>query len=172
MNIIGPDALVFGVDDLAACRQYLIDYGLHDAGNGRFEALDGTAVVIRKADDPALPPGLGTASLLRETVYGVADTATLDIVAELKRDREVTRRDGVVRCADDMGFALAFQVSVRRPLLLPGERVNAPGAEPQREPNALGLWPDMPARPRSTTTKQLDCCTNSFNTGTVEPSRN
>lgn len=56
MNIIGPDALVFGVDDLAACRQYLIDYGLHDAGNGRFEALDGTAVVIRQADDPALPP--------------------------------------------------------------------------------------------------------------------
>ena len=40
MNIIGPDALVFGVDDLVACRQYLIDYGLHDAGNGRFEALD------------------------------------------------------------------------------------------------------------------------------------
>ena len=150
MNIIGPDALVFGVDDLAACRQYLIDYGLHDAGNGRFEALDGTAVVIRKADDPALPPGLGTASLLRETVYGVADTDTLDAIeAELKRDREVMRRDGVVRCADDMGFALAFQVSVRRPLLLPGERVNAPGAEPQREPNALGLWPDMQARPRS-----------------------
>ena len=28
------------------------------------------------------------------------------------------------------------------------------------------------ARPRSTITKQLDCCTSSFNTGTVEPSRN
>lgn len=150
MNIIGPDALVFGVDDLAACRQYLIDYGLSDAGNGRFEALDGTAVVIRAKDDPSLPPGLGTASLLRETVYGVADPATLDALEqELRRDREVTRRDGVLRCADDMGFALAFQVTVRRPLALPAEAVNAPGGAPQRGVNRLGLTSDMPARPRS-----------------------
>jgi catechol 2,3-dioxygenase-like lactoylglutathione lyase family enzyme len=150
MNIIGPDALVFGVDDLAACGRYLIDYGLRDAGGGRYEALDGTAVVIRAKDDPSLPPGLGTASLLRETVYGVADAATLDAIeAELRRDREVTRRDGVLRCTDDMGFALAFQVSVRRPLALAAESVNAPGAPAQRGANALGLSPDMPALPRS-----------------------
>ena len=71
MNIIGPDALVFGVDDLAACSQYLTDYGLtpveQTAQGGRFEALDGTAVEVRAKDDPALPPALGTASMLRET---------------------------------------------------------------------------------------------------------
>jgi len=150
MNIIGPDALVFGVDDLAACRQYLVDYGLKEAGHGRFEALDGTAVVIRAKNEPTLPPGLGTASQLRETVYGVADTKALDAIeAELRRDREVTRRDGVLRCVDDMGFALAFQVSVRRPLVLPAETVNAPGAAPQRGPNGIGVTPDMPALPRS-----------------------
>ncbi len=150
MNIIGPDALVFGVDDLAACRQYLIDYGLKDAGADRFEALDGTAVVVRAKDDPALPPAMGTASMLRETVYGVADVQTLDALeAELRRDREVTRREGVLRCADDMGFALAFQVSVRRPLALAAETVNAPGAAPQRGPNEIGVTPDMAALPRS-----------------------
>ena len=150
MNIIGPDALVFGVDDVAACSQYLSDYGLKDVGNGRFEALDGTAVVVRRADDATLPPGLGTPCMLRETVYGVADATTLDnIAAELKRDREVTRRDGVLRCFDDMGFALAFQLTVRRPLLLPAETVNAPGAAPQRGPNVLGLPPAMRALPRS-----------------------
>ena len=37
MNIIGPDALVFGVDDVAACSRYLTDYGLTPVGNGRFE---------------------------------------------------------------------------------------------------------------------------------------
>ena len=138
------------MDDIAACRQYLIDYGLKEAGGGRFEALDGTAVVIRAKDDPSLPPGLGTASLLRETVYGVADTATLDAIeAELRRDRKVTRNGGVVRAADDMGFALAFQVTVRRPLVLAAETVNAPGAAPQRGPNALGLPPELPALPRS-----------------------
>lgn len=150
MNIIGPDALVFGVDDLAACRQYLLDYGLSEAAAGRFEALDGTAVVLRAKDDPTLPPGLGTASQLRETVYGVADAATLDAIeAELRRDREVTRRDGVLRAVDDMGFALAFQVTVRRPLALAGETVNAPGAAPQRGPNRIGVTQDMAARPRT-----------------------
>jgi hypothetical protein len=91
MKIIGPDALVFGVDDVAACAQYLQDYGLRAAGDGRYEALDGTAIVIKPKDDAALPPGLGTESMLRETVYGVADAATLDAIErEMQRDREVT----------------------------------------------------------------------------------
>ena len=150
MNIIGLDALVFGVDDLAACRQYLIDYGLRDAGGDRFEALDGTAVVIRAQDDAALPPGLGTASMLRETVYGVADAATLQAIAtELSRDRTVTHEGGVVRAQDDMGFALAFQVSVRRPLDLPAETVNAPGAPVQRPANTVAVDQNAPALPRS-----------------------
>jgi catechol 2,3-dioxygenase-like lactoylglutathione lyase family enzyme len=151
MNIIGPDALVFGVDDLAGCRQYLIDYGLKDVGGERFEALDGTAVVLRPKADPSLPAdGIATANLLRETVYGVADDQTLDAIeAEVGRDREVTRRDGVVRCVDDMGFALAFQVTVRRPITMHAETVNAPGAEPQRGVNKIGVSPDMPAVPRS-----------------------
>ncbi|MCU0955926.1 MAG: VOC family protein [Hydrogenophaga sp.] len=150
MNIIGPDALVFGVDDLAACRQYLADYGLKDAGAGRFEALDGTAVIVKAKDDASLPPAMGTASMLRETVYGVADAATLDaIAAELGRDREVSRDGGVLRCQDDMGFALAFQVTVRRPIDLPSESVNAPGAAPRRGPNRIGVTPDMPALPRT-----------------------
>ncbi|EOA03042.1 glyoxalase II protein [Herbaspirillum frisingense GSF30] len=149
MNIIGPDALVFGVDDLPACRQYLLDYGLSDAGGDRFEALDGTAIVLRARDDATLPPPMGTASLLRETVYGVADAASLDAIeTELRRDREVSRRDGVVRSVDDMGFALAFQLTVRRPLVMPAERVNGPG-DPQRAPNQLGLPPELPALPRT-----------------------
>jgi len=150
MNIIGPDALVFGVDDMPACQQYLIDYGLKDAGGGRFEALDGTAIVLRHKDDADLPLGQGTASLLRETVYGVADAATLDAIeAELAPDRAVSRHSGVLRCTDDMGFALAFQVTVRRPLDLPAETVNASGALPQRAPNQLAFTPDLPALPRS-----------------------
>ena len=49
-----------------------------------------------------------------ETVYGVADAATLDrIGGELSKDREVKLgADGVVRAFDDMGFALAFQGAV------------------------------------------------------------
>jgi catechol 2,3-dioxygenase-like lactoylglutathione lyase family enzyme len=155
MNILGPDALVFGVDDVAACCQYLTDYGLRPvdvtSAGGRFEALDGTAIVIRPADDAALPPALGTGSMLRETVYGVANAATLQAIAdELAKDRPITRGPAGEVCAtDDMGFALRFQITVRRAFSLPAESVNAPGAPVQRGPNQLGTGKDIATTPRS-----------------------
>lgn len=155
MKIIGLDALVFGVDDVAACSQYLTDYGLTPRGatssGGRFEALDGTAVVIAHKDDATLPAGLGTASMLRKTVYGVTDKAALEAIAgELAKDRPVERlADGSIEARDDMGFVLGFQVTVRKPLTLSSERVNAPGDPSQRPANVIGVHPDMPVQPRS-----------------------
>ena len=154
MNILGPDALVFGVDDIAACTQFLTDYGLRpvdvtEAG-GRFEALDGTAIVLARKDDVTLPPALPTATMLRKTVYGVADQATLEAIAtELGRDREVKHlADGSLETVDDVGFALGFQVTCRRPIEMPAEAVNAPGARPQRAVNEIGVNENAQALPR------------------------
>jgi hypothetical protein len=133
MNIIGPETLVFGVDDVAGCNQYLLDYGLlpilTGENGGRFEALDGTGIEIARRDDARLAPALGTASMLRKTIYGVADAATVAAIAgELRRDREVRElADGSIESVDDMGFAIGFQVTARRALSLPAEPVNAPG---------------------------------------------
>jgi catechol 2,3-dioxygenase-like lactoylglutathione lyase family enzyme len=155
MNIIGPDELVFGVDDVAACAEYLTDYGLRPvdvtARGGRFEAMDGTAIVVRLADDPSLPRAMGPPPSLRETAYGVGDDATLESIAtELRKDREIQRgADGSVRCLDNMGFALRFQRTTRRPFTAPPDLTNAPGSPPQRPPNALGLTPDMEVVPRT-----------------------
>ncbi|MYM34537.1 glyoxalase [Duganella sp. FT50W] len=151
MNIIGPDALVFGVDDVAACSQYLTDYGLIPAGGGRFEALDGTAIVIAHKDSAELPPSLGSASMLRKTIYGVADQQTLSaIVDELARDREVRKlADGSIETQDDMGFALGFQVTVRKPLDLRAEAINAPGASVRRAINVPAVDENAEVRPRS-----------------------
>jgi hypothetical protein len=150
MNIIGPDALVFGVDDVAACAQYLTDYGLTPVGNGRFEALDGTSIILAHKDDPALPPSLGTASMLRKTIYGVADRESLDKIAvELASDRDVARlEDGSLETMDDMGFVLGFQVTQRRPLDLPAEAVNAPGSN-NRPLNHVAVDEDAAALPRT-----------------------
>lgn len=154
MNILGPDALVFGVDDLAACGQYLTDYGLQPvdvgADGGRFEALDGTAIILAQRDHPGLPAPLATGSMLRKTIYGVADVATLEaIAAELGKDRDVRRLpDGSLEAQDDLGFVLGFQVTVRRPLDLPGEAANAPG-RPARATNAVAVDEQATARPRS-----------------------
>jgi catechol 2,3-dioxygenase-like lactoylglutathione lyase family enzyme len=155
MNIVGPDALVFGVDDVNACTQYLTAYGLEsvsvNANGGRFEALDGTAIVIRRRDDPSLPAPLDSGTTLRQIVYGAADEAAVNAIGdELARDRQIKRlAAGAVEASDDLGFALRFQVTHRRKLDLPGERVNSPGAPAQRGVNQIGVWQEMPAKPRT-----------------------
>jgi catechol 2,3-dioxygenase-like lactoylglutathione lyase family enzyme len=151
MNIIGPDAVIFGVDDVDACNQYVTDYGLEAKGNGRFEALDGTAVIVLPKDDPTLPAALESGSALRKTVYGVADQQTLDaIAAELGKDREVKQlEDGSLEAKDDLGFVLGFQLTVRKPLSLASEIVNAPGSPAQRPVNAIGVHKEANPKPRS-----------------------
>jgi catechol 2,3-dioxygenase-like lactoylglutathione lyase family enzyme len=155
MNIVGPDDLVFGVENLDLCAQYLRDYGLApttDIGGGlRFEALDGTGVILRSASDPTLPPRTSAKSQLRETIYGVRDEESLNRIAgELGRDRDVPRgADGSFSCIDDMGFALRFRLTRRRPYTAPPDLTNAPGTHAQRPPNQLGVRPDMHVAPRT-----------------------
>lgn len=152
MNIIGLDALIFGVEDFDGCRQYLLDYGLVDAGQGRFEALDGTACVIAQHDDPKLPLAPRPGCMLRKTLMGVANREALDAIEkELLKDRPVKRlADGSLESVDDDGFVIGFQVTVRKPLSLKNEIINAPGSEQQRAPNAVAVNAEAPQiRPRS-----------------------
>ncbi|ONH82705.1 glyoxalase [Roseomonas mucosa] len=155
MNIIGPDFLVFGVDDVAGCAAYLTDFGLKPVDvtekGGRFEALDGTGLIVRHRSDTSLPPPLPTTAMLRQQIIGVSAAEDLDAIeAEISKDRRVTRlADGSIEFKDDHGFELKFQVTVRRPLNLPAERINAPGAPAQRAPNEIGVWEGMPALPRT-----------------------
>ena len=155
MNIIGLDELVFGVDDQSACAQYLVDYGLkqvstHGEGS-RFEALDGTAVVICGGENTELPAGEGKVPALREMVYGVTDAQTLEsIAAEVRKDRETRRGEGgSVSCHDNSGFAVRFQLTCRQPFSAPADLTNAPGSAPQRPVNTPGITTDMQSHPRT-----------------------
>ncbi|MEQ5836535.1 VOC family protein [Marinobacter sp. NFXS9] len=155
MNIIGLDELVFGVEDVAGCTQFLTDYGLTpvdvtDAG-GRFEALDGTAVVIAHQDDPALPEKTLPNCQLRKTVMAVASHDDLDAVAnELSKDRDVKRlQDGSIESIDDCGFVIGFQISVRRPIEVVGELANAPGAAYQRPVNHTAVNIEADIKPKT-----------------------
>jgi catechol 2,3-dioxygenase-like lactoylglutathione lyase family enzyme len=151
MNIIGPDTLVFGVEDIANCSQFVLDYGLTQVSDSRFEALDGTGLEIVQKDDESLPAPLSSGSSLRKTIYGVADQAALDaIAAELGKDREVkVLADGSLESVDDFGFALGFQITIRKTLSLPAEIINAPGSENGRGVNVIGTSQDASAIPRS-----------------------
>ena len=149
MNITGLDALVFGVDDVPACSQYLLDYGLTSVGGGCFEAVDGTGVQILQRDDPSLPPPLPTKTMLRKTVYRVADTDTIAaIAAELGRDREVRHLPGgAIESTDDLGFVLGFQLDSRKPVRAQAEVVNLPGAAANRPINHVAVADDADLRP-------------------------
>lgn len=145
MNIIGPDWLVFGVDDVKACCQYLTDYGLKPIDvnefGGRFIALDGTGIIVKERNDSSLPPALATGSMLRKTIYGVKDQQTLDdINQELSKDREVKQlEDNSLEAEDDMGFTLGFAISIRKPFDAPQETINTPGAPIQRAANIVAV---------------------------------
>jgi hypothetical protein len=149
VKILGPDALVFGVDDLDSCYRYLTDYGLKkvDAApsGATFEALDGTAAVVRRATDPGLPPPISAAPNIRDQIYGVADKATLDAIgAELSKDRDVRHgADGVLHSVDDTGYAIGFQVTQRRRINAP-KHINVPGMEVHRPVNMIAAIDDGP----------------------------
>jgi catechol 2,3-dioxygenase-like lactoylglutathione lyase family enzyme len=155
MNITGLEELIFGVDDVAACATYLTDYGLtpvaSTSAGGRFESLDGSAIIIAHKSDTNLPAPLGTSSMLRKTVYGVRDSAAIEAIAtELGRDRTVQRHaNGSIESHDDMGFAIGFQVSRKRPLALAAEVVNAPGSTSQRALNHTAVNDNAVITPRS-----------------------
>lgn len=151
MRIIGPDELVFGVDNIDACREFLLAYGLTEAEPGLFEALDKTALRIVAEDDPSLPPPLPTSTKLRQTIWGAEDQATLDAIeAELSRDRDVHKaEDGTLTCKDDLNFEIAFRVTRRVALDLAPERINSPGAAPGRGPNEVGANEAAEAKPRT-----------------------
>jgi len=155
MNILGLESLVFGVEDMPAGRQYLLDYGLKEcdasAAGATYEAADGTSVVLRHAGDSSLPPANAPSPNIRETIYGVADAATLEaIAAELSKDRTVTRdADDTLHAVDDGGYAIGFRVTRRRKILLPHIGINVPGQEPGRGPNICAADKNEVITPRT-----------------------
>ncbi len=155
MKIIGPDYLVFGVDDRAACDEFLTAFSLtrEDLPGGAtlYKAADETGLIIRDRDDPDLPAPLPTGAQLRQQVHGVVEQADIDeIEAELSKDREVKRlEDGSIESVDDQGFALKFQVTIRKPISMKSEKINAPGDTPGRGLDEIGVWDDMPTPPRA-----------------------
>jgi len=153
VNIIGPDSLIFGVEDLDGAMRYLSDYGLRrieSAPSGAtFEAQDGTSAVVRLASDKGLASPMAPSPNLREAVYGVADRAALErIGAELGRDREVRQgSDGVLHSTDADGYPIAFQVTIRRALAVPQDAGNYPGCAPGRALNLVAAVDDAIIRP-------------------------
>lgn len=114
MAITRIEALTFGVLDLDACVRFFGDAGLERVEAGRtgatFSTPEHQMIQLRMADDPGLPPAAADAPTIREVVWGVDTTQSLDAIGEeLSKDRPVTKDSaGILHSRDNTGFGLGF----------------------------------------------------------------
>jgi catechol 2,3-dioxygenase-like lactoylglutathione lyase family enzyme len=133
MAINGIETVLYGVNDVAACTRYFVDFGLplldQGAGFAHFRMDEGSNVIIRHIDDPAIPKSCLVGTGACEVTWGVDRQESLDaLVKELGRDRPIRREaDGSVHCLTDEGQAIAFKVFQKSPVESAPDPVNSPG---------------------------------------------
>ena len=132
MSIEGIDRVTYGVEDIAACKRFFLDWGLRlvgetDAGLD-FESLNGCEVRIRKADDPSLPRAAEPGPTLREVIWGVtSETDLAALRAPLSRQPDFQERQGILSCTDPNGIGTGFRVTRKRTVDVSGTPANVWG---------------------------------------------
>jgi catechol 2,3-dioxygenase-like lactoylglutathione lyase family enzyme len=164
-GLTGIDRVVYGVEDMARCRQFFSDWGLslvsESAGEIVFETLEKSQIVLRPADDESLPPAIETGSTVREVVWGAASQTDLDaFLSRIASKVTLTEgADGLQRTTDSNGLTIAFQVSQRVDSGVKGTPTNTvdkanridqaapvyPHAEPVRIAHVVFFVPDLEA---------------------------
>lgn len=133
MAILGIESLHYGVDDVATCTRFFTDFGLpllESSGEiSRFRLPEGSTVVIRQLQDPALPASSVIGAGVREVIWGVDTVQSLaDMVKSLAADREVRRdADGTAHFLTDFGIAMGLRVFAKSPVVTAPDPINSPG---------------------------------------------
>jgi catechol 2,3-dioxygenase-like lactoylglutathione lyase family enzyme len=134
MSLVGIDAVVFGVADMAEARRFCDDWGLTAVETGPerllYRTRDGAEVIVRPKDAADLPAPIEPGNTVREVIWGAASEAELAAtLAPLRgRDDFHTGADGLARVRDPNGMTLAFRVSRRTPIKVEPTMPNAPGS--------------------------------------------
>jgi hypothetical protein len=134
MSLMGIDAVVFGVPDMAEAKRFLEDWGVTQvsatADKLVYRTRDGAEVIVRPIDAADLPPAIEAGKTVREVIWGAASQKELDeTLARLKSlDGYHVGPDGLPRVKDPNGMSLAFRVSKRTPVKVEPTMPNAPGS--------------------------------------------
>lgn len=134
MALIGIDAVVFGVSDMAEAKRFLDDWGVSQvsatADRLVYRTRDGAEVIVRPSDAADLPPPIEGGNTVREVIWGAANERELEhTVAKLKSvDSFRVGPDGLARVTDPNGMSVAVRVSTRSPVVIQPTPPNAPGA--------------------------------------------
>jgi len=129
MSIQGIEGVTYGVEDLAACRRFFLDWGLQLEREAprrlEFATLNGCQVVVADKNDPGLPPAIEAGSTLREIVWGAdAQTDVTRCMKSLVGAPGYFTRGGEVGCADPNGVAIRVRVSQKRKIDIKGVPAN------------------------------------------------
>jgi catechol 2,3-dioxygenase-like lactoylglutathione lyase family enzyme len=116
MDVLGIDEITYGADDLPKCRQFFLDWGLtladESANALTFESLNGCRIIVKKTDDPSLPPAIEDGPTLREVVWGVSSAEVLAKIAKrLEGQPGYVNNGGRIGCTDPNGLAVRLQVT-------------------------------------------------------------
>jgi catechol 2,3-dioxygenase-like lactoylglutathione lyase family enzyme len=124
MALMGIDAVVFGVGDIAEARRFLDDWGVTDvsatADKLIYRTRDGAEVIVRPKDASDLPPPIESGNTVREVIWGAANEQELKKTVDAVRDVASFRigADGMARVTDPNGMSIAFRVSKRTPVVV------------------------------------------------------
>ncbi|MFN3985592.1 MAG: VOC family protein [Rhodocyclaceae bacterium] len=133
MAINGIETVLYGVDDVAECTRYFIDFGLplleKSDSHAHFRLDEGSNVILRHISDPAIPKSALAGTGVCEVIWGVDRQDSLDrLVRSLAVDREVRiDADGTAHCLADDGLAIGFRVFCKNPVYSAPDPVNSPG---------------------------------------------
>src|SRR3954447_4313310 len=134
MALNGIDQVTFGAADMTEARRFLNDWGVTpvsaSADRLHYQTRDGSDVVVRKSDDPALPAGIEPGNTLRELIWGAESQAELEkTLATVRMFADVKAgADGIARAVDPNSLTIGFRVSKRKPVQVAATPANAPGA--------------------------------------------
>ena len=132
MSILGIDRITYGVDDVATCRRFFLDWGLkllrETADVLDFETMNGCEVHVRGIDDPTLPPAMEDGSTLRQVVWGVESRDDIErLRAALGPSAEWASGEDTLHAADPNGLGLGFRTTRKRKVDVQGVPINAWG---------------------------------------------
>jgi catechol 2,3-dioxygenase-like lactoylglutathione lyase family enzyme len=132
MAILGIDRITYGVEDLARCRRFFLDWGLKLVREADreldFETLNGCEVFLRHLDDARLPAAIEAGPTMRRVTWGVESIADLDrLRRSLGAAATFDEAEGTLRAMDANGMGIAFRVTRKRAIDAKGVPVNAWG---------------------------------------------
>ncbi len=144
-GIVGIDAIVYSstgeADNWQAAQKFFNDWGLKQlAANEQeqtYETLSGAQVIVRQPDDARLAPPMEAGATLREVVWGMESTSSLDLLLKSAASRgihcvgsyENNSEQQEFSVLDPHGLQHTFRVSQQRSVSVHGAPSNPYGAE-------------------------------------------